>query len=200
MLNRTKIILGLLFISLNLSAQTSIISVLPKNVADYYAHINRAELLVTDDKFSEALIVYDSAFAAFKQPFALDYYNAMQCANLAKNFDKTKVYALQLVDLGCNYNFFFKPRTLKAFRASTAYYAFINEYPTRRTAFVRKCDWKMRTKLEGIALRDQYWRSQDPNYERIRTTTYQLDDTLMVEVQQLLKKGYPSEAKIGVVI
>lgn len=173
-------------------------SVFPKNVADYYVHINRAELLITDGRFSEAIAVYDSAFAKIKQPFALDFYNAMQCANLAKDYPKTKQFALSLVDLGCNSDFFFKRQTLKDFRASTAYFSFTNEYAAHRAKFMKRCDWKLRTKLEKIALRDQYWREQDSNYERIRATTYRLDDTLMVEVQQIFEKGYPTERQVGI--
>ena len=46
----------------------------------YHPFINKAELLVVDNNYNEALETYQKAFAAVPRGFMKDYFNAAVCA------------------------------------------------------------------------------------------------------------------------
>lgn len=86
-----KLFLFLCFISGGASAQFSKI---------YYPHINRAELAITREHYSEASAAYREAFANVKYPLALDLYNATVCKILLHDFEGAKPFLLKLAAKG----------------------------------------------------------------------------------------------------
>lgn len=66
----------------------------------YYPHINRAELAITRELYTEASAAYREAFSNVKYPLALDLYNATVCRILLNDFEGAKPYLLKLAAKG----------------------------------------------------------------------------------------------------
>lgn len=66
----------------------------------YYPHINRAELAITREQYSEASAAYREAFANVRYPLALDLYNATVCKIILRDFDGAKPFLLKLAAKG----------------------------------------------------------------------------------------------------
>lgn len=164
----------------------------------YLNRISVAEMLITQNKFKEAIDAYDVAFANWKTPFALDYYNAMLCATYTNDYVHLKKMAEQLVLLGCNLDFFEKQNKLIPFRCRKEYLDFVKEYSDLRNRFEKKCNKKLRAKIEEMNARDQYWRVQDRNYKIMPEKTYHEDDLIMQGVLPMFRKNYPNEYEVGV--
>ena len=91
MLKKLLLILGFLLPATPLAAQFSKI---------YYPHINRAELAITREQYTEALAAYREAFAAVKYPLALDLCNAVMCKISLRDFEGAKPFLLKLATKG----------------------------------------------------------------------------------------------------
>lgn len=171
-----------------------------KSFEKYMYFSNKAELLIAQERYQAAVMQYDSAFAYWEKPFAADYRNALQCAVIGDNMEKGYRYARALMLLGCDIDFFRKQARLKKFRASKAWRQLIDEYAELRQAYLERCNWQLRSKLEQLKGRDQYWRNQDPTYTIFPDSTYKEDKEIMKDLLSCLKDGYPTEWEIGVFI
>lgn len=171
-----------------------------KSFEKYMYFSNKAELLIAQERYQEAVMQYDSAFACWEKPFAADYRNALQCAVTVDNMEKGYRYARALMLLGCDIDFFRKQARLKKFRASKAWRQLIDEYTKLRQAYLERCNWQLRSKLEQLRGRDQYWRNQDPTYTICPDSTYKEDKEIMKDLLSSLRDGYPTVWEIGVFI
>lgn len=66
----------------------------------YYPHINRAELAITKERYTEASAAYREAFSNVKYPLAVDLYNATVCKILSDDFEGGKPFLLKLAAKG----------------------------------------------------------------------------------------------------
>ena len=70
------------------------------SLADYFDLVNEAELLICNDKITEALQHYDKAFALKRDAFGRDVYNAWVCAYLADDEKRFRTYSVHLLKKG----------------------------------------------------------------------------------------------------
>lgn len=166
----------------------------------YLAHIQTAERHILNSAYAEALSAYDTAFTTWERPFPQDIRNALQCAVLAGNTPEAYRHTRSLILLGCDLNFFLQQESLKPFRTSTDWQRIVEEYPALRSRFIEDCDWRLRSRIESLVARDQFWRGQDPHYTTLRDSTFAEDARIMAEVLEIFQQGYPTAYEIGVFI
>lgn len=172
-----------------------------QSFADYLSHVNRAELLITEEAYDDALLSYDTAFTHWESPFAIDVHNALQCAVLAGDMDRALAYGRALVLLGCDLNFFYAQERLKLFRTSAQWRVLIDEYANLRNQFAQQCNWPLRAQLEQLNVRDQVLRKQNSTYTFLKDSIFYEDNRIMDEVLKIFEDhGYPEERAIGVFV
>ncbi|MCB0586336.1 MAG: hypothetical protein KDD06_13570 [Phaeodactylibacter sp.] len=164
----------------------------------YLAYIHTAERNILSSAYEEALSAYDTAFIIWERPLPADIRNALQCAVLTEDTSEAYRHVKSLILLGCDLNFFFRQESLRAFRASASWRRIIEEYPALRSTFVQNCDWPLRSRIESLVARDQFWRAQDPHYTSMRDSTFAEDARIMDEVLEIFHQGYPTAYEIGV--
>lgn len=166
----------------------------------YLAHIQTAERHILNSAYAEALSSYDTAFTTWERPFPQDIRNALQCAVLTGNTREAYRHTKSLILLGLDLDFFFRQESLRSFRTSPAWRQIVDEYPTLRSRFVQSCNWLLRSRIESLNARDQFWRAQDPHYTSLRDSTFAEDACIMAEVLEIFQEGYPTAYEAGVFI
>lgn len=83
----------------------------------YYPHINRAELAITRESYSEASAAYREAFANVKSPLVCDLYNATVCKILLNDFEGAKPYLLKMAIKGVSTETFEKEDVFQKVRS-----------------------------------------------------------------------------------
>lgn len=166
--------------------------------ARYFYYVNSAEKYIITNEYKLAMNSYDSAFEIWQRPFAVDLFNAMKCGS----FDSDNVYikkiAVRLIRLGCESSFFQSPDYLASFRASTEWRDLINEYMALRMNYISHNNFKLRTKIEQLNLKDKMLRNIDHNYTFLKDSIYKVDDTVKYELLKLFKNKFPNEYDYGI--
>ncbi len=166
------------------------------DIHDYYNHIQKAEHLLIQGNYKDAIPEYQSAFSEVRLPFSNDLFNALVCVN--KHLDNKNIYfavkcGLQLKQLGCE-NRFFQQEKLKA----------IVHSPIWNTSVTRKnvrpdLDITYRNEIIALFNKDQKDRVQRINDEpeEVVLSDYEIAERF----RQLIEtKGFPGEARIGVFV
>lgn len=167
----------------------------------YYTNINRAELLICEDKYHEALPYYDSAFRAMP-PWITDMSNAIQCAIDANDTARVRSNLMLLLRKGIR---FVQPNTplynrIYAFSAEVK--QIINSYD--RPFLCQKVDTAFINELTVRLREDQYINRKrismyEQRYTNLTAQAY-IDSFSMVLLKNgvwlkdwILKNGYPKE-------
>lgn len=77
-----------------------------QNFIFYNKHINRAEIAIIDNRYSDALQSFDSALLFDSVGYAQDLYNASVCALNIGNHEKSFLYCYKLASTGVGRDFF----------------------------------------------------------------------------------------------
>ena len=164
----------------------------------YLSYTNKAESCIVQDNYTQAQHYYDSAFRIWNYPFAIDLSNDLKCANLNKDDTTVKALAARLMAIGCPLSYFQNAEYLSRFRASVQWRSLLNAYPALRLRYSRSVNWRLRTDIEMMQAKDQFFRQQDPNYTFLKDSTYRFDDTAKAWLTAILKQKFPTEYDYGV--
>lgn len=102
----------LLFAMVHCSASAKDID--PNDLKLYQNTVQKAELLITEGKYEQALVCYQLAFKS-KEPFVIDIHNALSCAIYSKSNKEIKILGKQLAQRGLPENYFLKKEIFKPF-------------------------------------------------------------------------------------
>lgn len=182
-------------ILVNLIAAHTNYSLGQSNYIAYSNYINKAELFITENKFSDALVYYDSARFVKSIPFARDAYNAAVCAASIKNDDKCYFYLKVLIDKGVSLkhmqsvdllNYFLKTKKGKQ----------LIDYTKHNDARYNK---RLRSIIDSLEAADQFFRSKEGKYVVYIDTIKKIDASNAFFLVKFIEKyGFPSEEMIGI--
>lgn len=159
----------------------------------YYPLVNRAELLIVEGQYHEALLVYQNAFTSVNFSPALDLYNAAVCALHLGDRQTAKSLLIRII--GRNVTPIFLWRRLEAFQEMLEDdWETITAYPTVITSeneFYRQ-------ELYDMEDRDQEFRGQDGAYDVYADTIAAIDQRNIERFRQLVEAfGFPGEHLFG---
>ena len=157
------------------------------NSAEYFEHINNAELAICDENFEKAISDYEVAFNEIEKPFGKDVFNSALLSQLINDFEKRDNYLQQIIN-NSNELEFVKSVFVSKYMTESEW----NKLVSKRKI---KYDQTLRTEFNEIHARDQLFR---PMYE-----TH--DDTINSIRQKNLKRileftnsdGFPSQVELG---
>lgn len=158
------------------------------NYCSYYKLVNRAEMFIVHQNYSEALNLYQKAFK-INEGFSNDSYNALLCAVELKNIDLVYFNARVLAEKGLCIDFFEQFQILKN---NTKYWNKIVEIVDSKG----KINIDYRIELERMLSNDQNIRPlRMDNSEAVK----QVDSLNFMKFKKLvIQYGYPSERLIGI--
>lgn len=161
----------------------------------YSNYINKAELCITNKKFSEALTYYDSALLEKKTPFARDAYNAAICAAIIKNNSKCYSYLKVMVDKGVSLAYLQSIDVLKEFLKTKTGKQLI-EYTEHTDVHFSK---RLRHIIDSLETADQFFRLKEGKYVVYMDTIKKIDASNAFNLVKFINEyGFPSEEMIGV--
>lgn len=163
----------------------------------YYALIHEAESKIVNDTTSAAIDIYAQAFALFEKPFSKDIYNALICAAKTEDHQYTTELVRRLMHLGCDLEFFRHNEVFNTYIKTKHWLGLVKAYSDIRKAYYDNINLELRSRVESLLCRDQFWRNKDPSYEELRDSTFSEDDRIMAELLDIFRDGYPDEYEIG---
>lgn len=165
------------------------------NYVIYSNYINKAELCITDKKFSQALTYYDSALLIKKIPFARDAYNAAVCAAIVKNNNTCYSYLKMLLDKGGSLKHIQSVDVLNQFLQTKKGKQLI-DYSKNNDVHYNK---RLRYIIDSIEAADQFFREKEGKYVMYMDTIKKIDaSNAFFLVKFIEEHGFPSEDLIGV--
>ncbi|WP_027385142.1 hypothetical protein [Chryseobacterium gregarium] len=180
-----KLLLLIYFSCAYFSAQT--IELQNKELISYYEIINRAEIDIVNNNFTDANNLYKQAFAIIEQPQGKDIYNSLQAA-------------LKAGDENNAYNQYF---TLKCMGYPFEKEYFSNHFKSKKLP-KKQCnitiDQSYKKTLDSLHDIDQKFRNlSHGDYKKYQKEITQGDSIASVNLLRLIqKKGFPNEYNIGI--
>lgn len=168
--------------------------------SNYLQWIENAETHIIEAEWPKALAAYEQAFQLETETTAIHLSNALHVASRMEAYESAYKYAKQLVLLGCELDFFVYQTNLKPFTHSKPFLQLCKEYPGLRQTFIQQCNWALRSSIQSLFARDQYWRHRDPNYSVLRDSIFAEDDKIMASLIPMLEHQKVNEHSVGVFI
>ncbi|MFZ4476047.1 MAG: hypothetical protein ACOYPR_12690 [Saprospiraceae bacterium] len=174
------------------------------NVVAYWNLIHRAEYLITEEHYAEALLFYDSAFLVFDTEIATNIYNASVCASYAHDFEKMLKYCNLMVGMGLELSSMNRWKVYEGFRNSHYWPQFIDGYEAHRKKYLESVDWTLRKKLEELLFKDQELRLIRDDHQiplASKKAIRMRDDSILVDLIEIFDQyGFPSDRTTGIFI
>lgn len=165
------------------------------NYIAYSNYINKAELYITENKFSDALVYYDSTLSVKDIPFARDAYNAAVCAAMVKNDKKCYSYLKVLIDKGVSLKHIQSVDVLNCF-LKTKKGKQLTDYTKHNDVHYNK---RLRFIIDSLETADQFFRSKEGKYVVYMDTIKKIDASNAFFLVKFIEKyGFPSEEMIGI--
>lgn len=187
------------YILLLLSLLGSIISVAQSSanyLTDYHPHINKAESLLIEYDYYNALVHYDSAFANVERGFMKDYFNAAVCATYLGEADQTFDYLLKVASKGISLDFVKSEVAFSSIQKTDKWRDFELKYLEERRKFEEQLNITYQKEINTIAARDKWFREK--NAETFADTIATIDLQNALWLRDLIEeKGFPGEDEIG---
>jgi hypothetical protein len=164
----------------------------------YYLVINKAEILVVDSLYEQALTEYDKAFLMVSNPFAKDYHNAALCAIFSKNYDKAYKYLDKLLYKGLSMDYFSK-YFFTTLNLNLNWQNFQHKYNRIHDSIINNFDMNLYNELENIFIKDQHAaiRAKDKLY--VDTFAIVVFRHFEQYVEIIRNYGFPDENTYGVI-
>lgn len=171
---------------------------LPINSTEYYNLNNKAESLIVENNFYDAVLVYDRVFTDYQYMFARDLNNAIRCSVLLEDWERAAFYGQQLILKGVPL-YYFDDAIFEKWKETSEWKNFKADFNKNRKAFLDKYNSDLHDNIMRLVNKDQQEYCEMPekdNYSELKEIlTPDIDDTFL----SLIKKhGFPSEEKIGV--
>ena len=164
-------------------------------VKTYYPLINKAEILVIDGKYKDALDQYQKAFS-LANGYMKDYFNAAVCATYIGDATNTYKYLLEVAAKGISLDFIKNETAFMGIQQDPNWRNFEKEYLVKKREFEQKINRGLKDKLAKIVDRDQWFRVRDA--VAFADTIVKIDKQNATELDYLIARyGFPDEDMIG---
>lgn len=165
----------------------------------YHPLVQEAERQIVEQDFANALQLYNQAFVAVPEPFAIDYYNAAVSAMLAEDQKQAFNYLDKLALKGVSLDYIEKQEVFAPLQETKEWSKFQKSYAKHRTRFNRRANLDLRADLDELYAKDQFFR-QAKGGLRVNGDTIKKIEANNVEflLATIEEHGYPGEALIGV--
>ncbi|CAH0997050.1 hypothetical protein EMA8858_03187 [Emticicia aquatica] len=165
-------------------------------IKTYHPSINKAELLVVNTNYKEALENYEKAFAAVPRGFMKDYFNAAVCATYLGDATNTYKYLLEVASKGISLDFIKDETAFIGIQQDPNWRTFELEYLAKKREFDQKINKGLKDKLAKIVERDQWFRMRDA--QAFADTIVKIDRQNATELDYIIDRyGFPNEETIG---
>jgi hypothetical protein len=162
----------------------------------YYPFINKAELMVVDAKYKDALENYQKAFLAVPRGFMKDYFNAAVCATYLGDATNTYKYLLEVAGKGISLDFIKDETAFVGIQQDPNWRNFEKEYLSKKREFDLKINKILKDKLAKVVERDQWFRVRGA--EAFADTIVKVDRQNASELDYIFDRyGFPGEDQIG---
>ncbi|SKA36871.1 hypothetical protein SAMN04488128_104183 [Chitinophaga eiseniae] len=189
----------IIFDTLSVAAQKS------SNYEAYYQRIIQAEILITSEKYAEALSTMDSVFEDYNYVFLRDYKVAAQLALYIGNQQKAFHYLARGIADGLSLTDIKNNRFLQSLQHKSEWNSLLKRYDTLRHAYINKLDHQLKNEVHEMFIQDQKLAQIN-----LRINDEKSQDTFLLQQfapqserhmrrlrRILAQKGYPGEKLIG---
>lgn len=172
---------------------------------NYHTQITEAEGLIGDEKFSEAVTIYEEVFNLYDFVFLRDYLVAAQLLFYLNEEQKAFSYIKECIAAGLELKGLKKNKFLRQFQDDPEWKTIEKEYDSLRLLYLNRIDLPTRDSVHSMFKKDQgkaigaLFKIGDKAQERYATKKFAPhSETQMVKLIKILKnKGYPGEKLIG---
>lgn len=165
----------------------------------YHPLIDKAELEIVEQDFADALQLYEKAFAAVPEPFAIDYYNAAISALLADEQKQVFDYLEKLALKGVSLEYLEAQDVFAELHETDEWKKFRKSYGKHRRKFKHRANLDLRADLDELYAKDQYFRQAEKSISVHADTIRKIEDNNVDFLLNVIEEhGYPGEALIGV--
>lgn len=164
------------------------------NYLSYHKLIYLAEGKILDEKYSDALNIYDSTFAIYEKKFSKDIYNAAICAAILDDKIKSKKYIYELSNYGIRYIHIIR-RSIFRKAIKKSFFSFYLDYRKNRKKEMNILSfYKHKHFLDSLVFLDQQFRIKKGSYSIFSDTIKKIDSLNIILLKNyLLKNEYPNE-------
>jgi hypothetical protein len=160
------------------------------NFPQYYDYINQAENKIVDGDNSQALELYEKAFALVHSPLGIDYHNALKVALMTEDTISALSYCKKLILKGCELSYF-NDDNFPKMSSKVQLIAKVKEsYPALHNVFESAIDTQLRAEVRNRYVRDQ-------SVDDSNRPSYFYDNIMWLKTKMLENK-FPNEDLIGI--
>lgn len=149
------------------------------NYIGYHKSINKADSLIINKNYTDALKIYEKLSGIYPHFFRKDLHNATACAILLRDFGKAEKYALRMVGNGYELSDFEKP-VFEEFRKQKEWKSFLAKYDKDRNKYLSKLNQEEREKYSQLFVKDQEIASARQN----RQASFEEQDEGFVHIEK----------------
>jgi hypothetical protein len=164
------------------------------NYISYHKLIYYAEGKILEEKYSDALNIYDSAFVIYEKNFSKDIYNAAICAAIIDDKIKSKRYLFELSNYGIRYIHIIH---IGIFRKAlkNSFFSFYLDYRKNRKKEINNFSFSNRKHfLDSLEILDREFRIKKGSYKIFSDTIKKIDSiNIRLLKNYLLKNEFPNE-------
>ena len=188
-----------IFASLTLNANTN------WDYLNYHSKIAEAESLIGDEKFHEAITIYEEVFNFYDFVFLRDCLVAAQLSFYLNEKQKAFSYIKKCIAAGLELKALKKNKFLRQFQIGPEWKTIKKEYDSLRHLYVTRIDLPARDSVHSMFNKDQrkalgaLFKIGDKAQEKYATNKFAPHSEIQMAklITMLQNKGYPGEKLIG---
>jgi hypothetical protein len=164
-----------------------------KFLSPYYSKIHKAEILICEGNYLEAIKLYKSAFQ-YKIYFSIDIYNALICTGKVSDFKSFKEISYYAIKAGIPVSIFKKSIFIDIIKHPMYKKLFFQL--EKQSEIIKAKNKEYNEKIEALFKMDQFYRINE-NLDSIKHYDNLVCDSMKKYISSF---GFPSERKIGVLM
>ncbi len=160
----------------------------------YHKLIYYAEEKILEEKYSDALNIYDSAFVIYEKKFSKDIYNAAICAAILDDKIKSKKYLFELSDYGIRYIHIIHRAIFRKALKNTSCSFYLDYIKNRKKQMNNFSFSNHKHFLDSLVFLDHQFRIKKGSYKIFSDTIKKIDSINIILLKNyLLKNEFPNE-------
>ena len=176
-----------------------------KNYLDYHKSIIRAEELIAEQAFDEAIRYFQTTFEAYDFAFIRDCRLAAEVAAYAQDHDATFQFLQKGIQIGWTLKSIKKSKRLKALRENSRWPQLEEDYDSLRQLFTQRINQPLRDQTKELSKKDQgmalkaLFRIGDKSQTKYAEQKFAPhSEKQLAEMKQIIiENGYPGEKLVG---
>lgn len=166
-----------------------------RNVEQYYQHINKAELLLTEGKLDSSSHHFSAGFKHLPFPFSRHVFNAAVVDAQLKRYNNVHEYLKYLLQLGYPFDSLNNAPLFKVFFKTSEGKKLVAVKSQIKPIY----NTEYRSAIVKMVEDDQFFRIKSGGYKLYSDTIRKIDKRNVDELLRLIDlHGFPSESKVGV--